>query len=413
MISSSISLFRGNTRKIAKRACLTACLCLLGAPASQAGPPGREEAVRLEADYILSCQYLDENSAAHGAINNVSGLPTWVAPGEAAMAIIGLALAADILQDVAYRERAQLAADYLVSVQGQEDGAWHDRYNFSTPETNARSARHTAQVLMAFGRLGYAAPRYETMKRGAQFLMSCQEVVHKGGRDDGLICSGKDAEGNYHTWRWASDNAYAYQALKTARSWAIIKGEEEFSLKTAAAAERILEGVNTVLRAEDASLWMRVVDQEGQPVEDTQYTDWISYAPLLLDLPVTEVDPMEIGAWIHERLQKPDGAVAWDDKYYPERRSPGYSFEASLVWLDTGQENYAYDAVHWAQDSGLWMRSKDEKGVQGGWVDWAEAWERAPFWQRFIDTSAYYIMIQNNGYDFTPASAADEASVTS
>ncbi|RLI52792.1 MAG: hypothetical protein DRP09_17200, partial [Candidatus Thorarchaeota archaeon] len=46
--------------------------------------------VTLEANYILSCQYNNPESSAYGAINNVKGEPTWVVPGENAMAILGL-----------------------------------------------------------------------------------------------------------------------------------------------------------------------------------------------------------------------------------------------------------------------------------------------------------------------------------
>jgi hypothetical protein len=131
-----------------------------------------------------------------------------------------------------------------------------------------------------------------------------------------------------------------------------------------------------------------------QPISGQDNFDWISYAPLMLDVPVGGVSPVSVGDWISAHLQLPDGAVVWDDTYFSLRESPGYSFQASLVWLDSGQLAYEMSAVNWAETSGLWNLAN------GGWIDWLEGATQAPDWQRFIDTSAYYIMVRNGGYNF-------------
>jgi hypothetical protein len=59
---------------------------------------------RMEADYILACQYMAQGDA-YGAINNVYGKPTWVVPGENATAILGLIMASEILNDPLYMQR--------------------------------------------------------------------------------------------------------------------------------------------------------------------------------------------------------------------------------------------------------------------------------------------------------------------
>jgi hypothetical protein len=353
----------------------------------------KEEAVKLEADHILSCQYMDNTNPAYGAINNVQGDPTWVVPGENGVAILGLLTATEILGDNTYKTRAQLAANYLLNVQNS-DGSWNDQYSFASAVDNAKSTRHTAEVMIALDKLGYSAANYAAMKKAAGYLLSCQAVANKGGNDDGLVGGGKNAVGDFQTWRWASDNSYAYQALEAARKWAQTQGDTAFAQTAKTASEKILNGINNILTSSDKTHWLRVVDMNDQPISGQDNFDWISYAPLMLDVPVGGVSPVSVGDWISAHLQLPDGAVVWDDTYFSLRESPGYSFQASLVWLDSGQLAYEMSAVNWAETSGLWNLAN------GGWIDWLEGATQAPDWQRFIDTSAYYIMVRNGGYNF-------------
>ncbi len=364
--------------------------------------------VRREADYILSCQYLGWDNA-YGAINNVQGAPTYVVPRENGMAILGLLRAAEFLKDNIYREKAQLAADYLVRVQ-QLDGAWANQYYYDVVSNDnpAKSPTQTSEVMMALYHLGYQVNRYPAMKAGAQFLMLLQDPANKGGVDDGLIGGGKDSQGGFEKWRWASDNAYAYQALKAAYAWAITAGEKDFAQQCQNAAERILSGINTVLR--NAPVWHTAVDEWGNPQGNPDlpdgykhYPNWISYAPQMLDLPVIGVNTPEVGIWIASSFQQSDGAAVsyvWDDDYPQDklrkRKSPGYSLQSALSWMDTGHESNVQRAVAWVLSSGLW----DENN--GGWVDWVDAnsGTPAPSWQRFIDTSFYSIAVLTGGYDF-------------
>ncbi len=364
--------------------------------------------IRLEADYILSCQYTaDSSSDAYGAINNVYGAPTWVVPGENAVAIMGLIRASDVLGNDLYRQRANLAADYLLRVQAK-DGAWYDQYGYASPVNTSKSLRHTAQVMIAFDKLGYSSSRYSAMQKAASFLLSCQDSQNKGGFDDGLVGGGKDSSGNYHTWRWTSDNAYAYQALMAAARWAELKGDLTDVQKYKSAAARIKTGLESVLLSASGDHWIRVVDENDEVVDSEDRGDWISYAPVMLDVPVEGVTLAEVGEWIHNTLQINDsnspyyGALVWDDTLYPDRKSPGYSFQAMLVWLDTGQSSYAQYALEWAVNSGLRQKVPDNNGVKGGWIDWVDNSGEAQYWERFIDTSAYFIMAETGGYNFSP-----------
>jgi len=169
---------------------------------------GNADDIIMEADYILSCQFLNNpTNEAYGAINNVYGEPTWVVPGENAIAIMGLEKASRILKNNVYLQRANLTADYLVRTQDSIDGSWLNKinYNDTSDNDNGKSLRHTAEVMIAFDKLGYNPDRYESMKKASQFILNCQNQTNKQGNDDGLVGGGKDKDGNYHTWRWTSD----------------------------------------------------------------------------------------------------------------------------------------------------------------------------------------------------------------
>jgi hypothetical protein len=359
----------------------------------------------LEAEYILSCQENNPADPAYGAINNVSGAPTWVVPGEVAMATLGLDLAADILDDPSYRSRALLALAYLIRVQ-QSDGAWFNQYNGASPvdpshcgdpqDPCSKSPHQTAEVMLALYKLDDYPDGYEAMKKGAQYLL-------EGQHDDGLLGAGKNPQGIFQSWRWTHDNAYAYWGLRAAELWAARAGETSLASTYAASAQRILQGINTRLYKPGTGPWHIAVDADGIPQWFSNMPNlpsWIQYAPQMLDLPATGVNSTTIGGWIHGAFQKSDGSCigySWDVNL-KERKYPGLSFQAALAWYDTGNTAYADAAFDWAAGSGLWQTTL------GGWIDWVEVSPNpggtAPEWQRFIDTSFYSIAACAGGYDF-------------
>jgi hypothetical protein len=369
------------------------------------------EMAKVEADYILACQLTDAVDPAYGCINNVAGAPTWVVPRENAMAILGLLIAEDLYPGNDYRARAALAADYLVKVQ-DADGAWFDQYHYTTPgdvtgseKSMSKSPTQTAEVMIAFYKLGFDQARYPSMKKAARYLISCQA----NGGNRLLLGGGKDSKGQYRTWRWASDNAYAFQALKAAETWAIIAGDFRLALHYSKAAQGIITGINKILFISDRDnpdfgVWYRVVDQDDMPV-DPLFHDWINYAPQMLDVPCRGVNNPRVGEWIHRTLQQAPGACVWNDGAERSRRSPGYSFQASLCWQDMRQSGFYIEALNWALDSGLWMNKPVCDSVVGGWIDWSQGNSDgtetiAACWERFIDTSFYAIAAYNGGYDF-------------
>ncbi len=371
--------------------------------------------IEKEAQYILSCQYIKEpKNPAYGAINNVYGAPTWVVPRENAMAILGLIVASEILNNKSYLERANIAADFLLRIQDSSDGAWYNHYNCTDSyikiEDYAKSPTQTAEVMIAFYKIGYNHSRYNSMKSGAQYLIENQKVKNKGGIDDGLLCGGKDANGQYHSWRWTHDNAYAYWALKAAESWAIIESDLPFASECNDSARKILSGINETLYQKDIKVWHIAIDKNGTPLKNPHlgscldnanvYPSWIQYAPQMLDLPAKGVNEKKVGEWIIKTFNSSCiGCLGYDceNKTLSKREYPGYAFQAALSLFDTGDASYANSAVKWAENSGLWNTT------HGGWIDWNEfeSGNKADDWKRFIDTSFYAIASWNGGYDFT------------
>jgi hypothetical protein len=370
----------------------------------------KNEKIKLEADYILSCQYINATSSANGAINDVTGNPTWVVPRENGMAILGLVTAYEVLGSKLYLDRANLCADYLVSVQDQTDGAWCNQYSYSAVVDKAKSPTQTAEVIIALYKLGYNHNRYASMKKGAQYLMECQKVTNIGGTDHGLLGGGKDSNGLYSSWRWTSDNSYAYWALKAAEHWAQMENENTFANDCSNSASKIITGIDTYLYDSVTKVWRTAIDKNGtdlgNPDMDPSYknlSNWISYAPQMLDLSVKGVNTTAVGSWIKNSFQQTDGsciAYVKNGTNYPiVRKYPGYSFQSSLCWLDiAGQSAYANNAINWAEGSTLWDT------VNGGWIDWIEispnAGQKAASWEKFIDTSFYSIACWNGGYNF-------------
>src|SRR5689334_13391236 len=100
----------------------------------------------LEFQHILNCRVAAPSATAYGAINDLWGAPTWIVPGE-------MAIAALVLDRGGYAAQARAAADYLVRIQ-EPDGCWRNQYAGTVWTDGNRYARQTAEVMMLLGRLG-------------------------------------------------------------------------------------------------------------------------------------------------------------------------------------------------------------------------------------------------------------------
>jgi hypothetical protein len=124
----------------------------------------------------------------------------------------------------------------------------------------------------------------------------------------------------------------------------------------------------------------------------------------MLDVPAEGAGDPAVGDWINTVLvHQPEGAAVWNDGPQSTRLSPGYSFQACLVWIDLHQFPYFDKAVDWAHGSGLHQVTPDANGIAGGWIDWLDLPATpAQFWERFIDTSFYSIVTATDGFNFSP-----------
>jgi hypothetical protein len=199
---------------------------------------------------------------------------------------------------------------------------------------------------------------------------------------------------------WANTYGYQWNGLGTGANLVDTTGNEVLYVISAAAA-KVLNGVNTVLKDPASAVWRVAVDAQDVPVNRPH--EWINYAPQMLDLPATGVGNAAVGTWINQTLVNAQtGAVVWDDATEADRLSPGYSFQASLAWIDLGQTAYRDRAVGWANASGLHQVTGDLNGIAGGWIDWVETGGgQAQWWERFIDTSFYNIAVSEGGYNFS------------
>lgn len=337
-----------------------------------------------EARYIISTQNPDS-----GAFNNV--FPgdgwTWISPRENAIAIIALLRLYNSTQNEEYHAPAIKAVNYLASIQA-EDGSWFNQYANSEPSDDlGKSPTHAAEIIIALGHLEFSESLLPMMAKAADYLLQCQDVVNKGGIDDGLICGGKDSNGNFVTDRWTQDNAFAYQALRTATDWC--KQSTDSNYQGVAndyqhAAERILSGINEYLFDPELGIWHRNISLDGTP--NNQQFEWGNYAPAMLGVPA-EFDPQLVAKWIHDTFQTDSGGLIQNTGDGSHKVSPGFTLQAIIAWQLLGQTEYIPQALEWLLNSGLHEN-------EGGWVDWVipESGERADDWEKFIDTSGYFIL---------------------
>ena len=353
---------------------LLVCIVLTNNSMAQSTPPlddATKNKIRMEADYILKCQYNNssryntEINSTYGAINNQyaepkkedqSGMPTYIKPGENAMAILGLIIASQKLENDTYLTRAQFAANYLVSVQ-QSDGAWCDQYSYIKPVNLSKSPRQTAEVMIALYKLNESNRpetnnnRYRAMMNGATYLMECQNSTSKN--DSRLLCGGKERDKNdteiFSNDCWTHDNAYAYWALRAAKAWADDKGDVINSTKFDNSSQRILDGINQVLYDNSTGVWQIAIHENGKPFSNAELScvngrdrirpSWIQYSPQMLGLPVKGANSSNISAWIYKNFANngtfiggPKTGCIGCSQYYCEgtsegnRMYPGYAF---------------------------------------------------------------------------------------
>ncbi|MEK7476813.1 MAG: hypothetical protein AAB152_14420 [Candidatus Coatesbacteria bacterium] len=332
--------------------------------------PARAFDPAIEFQHLRACQYLSATDPADGAINDLWGGPTWVVPGE--MAVAGWVLARG-----GFGAEAAAAASYLARIQNA-DGSWCNQYSGTVAVDSGRYARHTAQAVFFLAAAGGHAA---AIAAGTAWLAALQDPAVKQGSDDGLVCGGYDGTGAVLTDRWTSDNAFAVLAFDVAGD--------------GARRDRIVAALNALLRTGDH--WVRSIDKNGVTSDGT--FGWINFAPAFLDLRYRGVAyPSGLASGIRARIQESAGVNAGAVREFADgpKYMPGIGFQASLAWASAGDPAAAQAHTAWAETtSGLWQSAADANGDAGGWIDWSytAGGGTANWWERFVDTSAYAIMV--------------------
>ncbi|MEK7767395.1 MAG: hypothetical protein AAB368_14290, partial [bacterium] len=277
-----------------------------------------------------------------------------------------------------YGAQARRACDYLVRIQNA-DGSWCNQYGGTIATDSAKYTRHTVEVAIALAKVGGYAP---ALARARDWLLNLQDPAVKHGDDDGLVAGGYDGAGTVQEDRWTSDNAWAVLAFDLAGA--------------TAARDRVVQGINARLVSGDH--WVQKTDKNGVTSEGT--FGWINFAPAFAALARLGVTyPAGLAAGVRARLAEtggPAGGAVRELEAGP-KYMPGIGFQASLAWNELGATAFTDEHTAWAQGSGLWQATADGNGDTGGWIDWtfSAGGGQANWWERFIDTSAYYIFAVN------------------
>lgn len=287
---------------------------------------------------------------------------SWIVPSEMAVAGYTLLSLGQVVP-------ARVAGDYLARVQ-LPDGSWADQYHGSELTRSSASTRYTVQPVMFLAALharGFGSFS-GVLKRARSWLIARLNP-------NGLLTGGDNPD------FWLSDNAYAVIA------WHRLG---EFDRRDAA-----VRAINQHFLAGDC--WHHMLRSNDLSPGQGQF-GWVHFAPAMLGLQAFGVGyPNGLAVRMRNSLvvgQGPDaGAVV--DAEGSSKRMPGIGFQASLAWRDLGAGQLVDSHRLWAESkSGLWQTNPDVNGISGGWVDWKLAdGTTAPVSQRFIDTSAYYIMV--------------------
>jgi len=287
---------------------------------------------------------------------------SWIVPSEMAVAGYTLLSLGQVVP-------ARVAGDYLARVQ-LSDGSWADQYHGIDSTHASGSTRYTVQPVMFLAALharGFGS--FSTVLRRARSWLIARL------NPNGLLTGGDSPD------LWLSDNAYAVVA------WHRLG---EFDRRDAA-----VRAINEHFLAGDC--WHHMLRSSDLSPGQGQF-GWVHFAPAMLGLQAFGVRyPHGLAVRMRNSLvvgQGPDAGAVLDAEG-SSKRMPGIGFQASLAWRDLGAGQFAESHRLWAESkSGLWQTTPDVNGISGGWVDWKLAdGTTAPIAQRFIDSSAYYLMM--------------------
>jgi len=387
-------------------------------------------------------------SAGYGAINDVridqSG-PDWVQPQESAVAAVGLMGAARQLK-LAHRDTARYDAVLgrffeswlLANRQGMDvdrrdpdygafarrvfydkSGHWQrdDGYNTGTTGMTVIALWKYGEYLTATGRAGDAArwrqAAWPLAKTSGEYLRRRVNPAYH------LVQSSAAAPD-----LWTSDSVYAADALRCLGRWAKATGHAPPYVYDALA-DRLTGGIRAMRDPGPMAGFLKYRDSRaGFKPTDGDSLDQLAFLPFEADL-VPPRDPLArqiSDAWtngaggIRMTSQTNDPhdwrfyGVHWHHYFVPRPENaflyPGPGLQlAALEWksgtalhdsvlLDRARRRFEW--ANKAEYAALWLGAGShlEANVGNGLVDWRDAdryAHKAEDWQRFVDTSAYFI----------------------
>lgn len=417
-------------------------------------PPWAADALAREADYIVNCSFTElttnggtvrTSADAYGALN-VDRIyqrgPDWVRPGESAMGAIGLMAAAIQLKalgsDISRYDQVlsrffptwvlAKAAPILTDSADPDDGGFVERVYYGQSGNRIRNdpanAGVTGQMIAAMWKyyeynLAVGRPQaandwlqqaWPLARAGGDFIRRNYNATYR------LVKSNAGSSD-----LWVTDSTYAVMAFRCLDRWAVT-AEMERSFDYSALAAQIAAGLQGMkddstrkgffrYRTNGSPTYGDRVDQIGfLPYEADvldpgdpfckAISDWWTNGSGGIKMTVTRDDPNDWRNFGTHHAYIFAGGLE-NNRLYP---GPGLQL-AKMEWKyarrtgDTTTAERAWKRFQWAFStsySNLWLGAAGttEANVGNGLMDWRDATNystKAGDWERFVDTSAYFI----------------------
>ena len=415
------------------------------------------DALTKEANYLCDASFTEyatnhsdavPSADAYGAINDVriyhSG-PDWVRPGESAIAAIGLMAAARQLH-TANKDTARYDAVLpqffqtwlLLRRQGWDtnakdadfggmarrvyyDGAGHWQRN------DAYSTGTTGIMVVAMWKYAEYLTATGQRPEAAQWLRDAWPIAQAAG--DYLR---RTYDRRYRLVRgsatlqdlWVSDSVFSADALRCLACWAMAV-KQTIAFGYTALANQLLQGIQAMQDTGAKKNFFKFRSRaQGYKPTYGAWIDQLCFLPYEADaLPASSLFARQISDWWTEggegvsmtaQTDTPSGwryyGVHWH--YYfaarPENAYlyPGPSLQLAEMEWKAGtalhdpvlmqRARHRFEWVKSAAYSNLWLENTSEAGVGGGIADWRDGGNythKADDWQRFVDTSSYFIQV--------------------
>ena len=397
------------------------------------------------------------SDAAYGALNNVRVAvgADWVRPGEGAMGIIGLMAAATQLKksgEPTEKYDAVIDAffqDWLLTNRAaicQKDGdsnfggfapqlAYTDEGALKSAPTEFNSGT-TGALLCAlwkyaeYNRENYRSaqdqawingPAYEIALNGAKFIARCYNAKYQ------MVSPAPEIKGDL----WTVDSSLAVAGLRCVARWSAENGKSaalgDAATSPASLADQLAAGLEKMKDQSASKGFFKFLNSKDGSRSYGGNLDQLCFVPYETDALDPKADfAKEIsdfwtdGANGKRMTYQTGDPKSWtyfgtrwhlydDTNAESDRLTPGPGLQLAKVEWKNGNKTLRERAMNRFQFanspdySNLWFGAdnRSEAGVGGGIVDWRDAAQtdnkgaagRAPEWQRFVDTSAYFIEV--------------------